>query len=255
MDLQSNDKLKKALFGIPPGIPLTARFLADAGISRQLVHAYIKGGWLEKLSSGYYKRHNDMITSAGAVLSMEMQGLDVHIGGKSALSHHGFVHYLSSEKPVVYLYGRISKLPKWVDAEFFCEVRKERLFGEPETLSERLYVKRMETGTELSPYVSEPERALLEMLEDVPLRQSLDESRKLMETMFGLRSEIMQDLLIRCCRIKVKRLFVLEAQRLNLPVLKELNLNDIDFGSRSLYIISKKGDSLILKNPLEGIHG
>ena len=130
-----------------------------------------------------------------------------------------------------------------------------RLFREDEALERRLLVRRLDEADAHSPLVSEPERALLEMLDDVPHRQSLDEAKKIMEPLFTLRPEALQTLLESCPRIKVKRLFFALAEELRLPVLVELDRSRLDFGAASLYIRSLKGNSLILKHPGKGRNG
>lgn len=67
------------------------------------------------------------------------------------------------------------------------------------------------------PHVSEPERALLEMLSEVGLRQSTEEGRQIMEGARALRSEIIGTLLRHCLRVKVIRLCVQWAEELKLP--------------------------------------
>jgi len=52
----------------------------------------------------------------------------------------------------------------------------------------------MPVKTSQMEWASEPERALLEMLDDVPQKQSLDEARKIMEPLFTLRPELLQAL-------------------------------------------------------------
>ena len=70
-----------------------------------------------------------------------------------------------------------------------------------------------------------------------------------MEPLYTLRSEAVQTLLEACKRIKVKRLFFSIANELKLPVLEELDLSRVDFGAPSVYILTRKGGSLILKHP------
>jgi len=126
------------------------------------------------------------------------------------------------------------------------------MFKEGDELEKRLYVRRLEENEPCSPVISEPERALLEMLDDVPQKQSLDEARKILEPLHTLRPEAVQALLEACTRIKVKRLFFSLADELKLPVLKQLDLSRMDFGAPSVYILTRKGGSLILKHPQKG---
>ena len=65
--------------------------------------------------------------------------------------------------------------------------------------------------------VSEPERALLEMLSEVGLRQSVEEARHIMEGARSLRPEVLRRLLQECVRVKVVRLCTHWAEELKLP--------------------------------------
>jgi len=237
-------------------MPVTTSQMVRWGISRQLAHRYVQSGWLESLGYGYFIRPGDTLTQTGAVAALETQGVAVHIGGKTALSLKGFVHYLAMGKEKLFLYGTARKyLPDWFTRQFSCEVRMSHLFEEEGGVENRIYVRRLDENDPYSPFVSEPERALLEMLDDVPQKQSLDESRKIMEPLFALRSDVLQSLLEACTRIKVKRLFFSLADDLKLPVLQQLDLNRMNFGADSVYVRTKKGSSLILKHPGKAKHG
>lgn len=231
-------------------MPVPTSQLERLGISRQLVHRYVRSGWLEPLGYGYYRRTGDTLTRNGAVAALEIQGIPVHIGGKTALSFHGIAHYLPLGEEKLFLYGATKKsLPGWFSRLFPTEERGWRLFAEEAELEKRLYVRRLDQDDPYSPFVSEPERALLEMLGDIPQKQGLDEARKIMEPMFTLRHEVLQRLLEACKKIKMKRLFYTLAAELNLPALLNLDSSRIDFGAGSLYIMTRKDSSLVLKHP------
>lgn len=254
--LHSSKNLKNALFALPNGMPVTTSQMGKMGISRQLVHRYVLNGWLESLGYGYFQRAGDELTRNGAVAALASQGHDVHIGGKSALSLRGVIHYLALGKDKLTLY-RMSrkKIPEWFVARFDSDIRMSRLFEEENTLENRRHVRRLDEADPYSPFVSEPERALLEMLDDVPQKQSLDDAKKIMEPLFALRSDLLQELLEACTRIKVKRLFFTLAAELHLPVLQQLNVSRLDFGSASVYVRTLKGNSLFLQNPGKGSNG
>lgn len=247
--LHKGNKLKEVLFSFPMGMPVTTGLMETRGISRQLLHKYVKNGWLVSLGGSYYRRPGDEITRYGALAALSAQGIQVHIGGKSALEEHGITHYLALGGHKLYLYStRRRNLPSWFKEQFPCELRTNRLFVEEVNTEDRLHVRRRDGGHD-SPCISSPERAVLEMLDDVPDRQSRDEAAKLMESLFTLRAGVMQELLEACTRIKVKRLFFALAKEQDLPVLKELDRSLIDFGADSDYIRSIKGNPLILKHP------
>jgi hypothetical protein len=237
-------------------MPVTSRQLENRGISRQLAHRYVQSGWLKSLGYGYYLRIGDSLTQTGAVASLQNQGVPVHIGGRTALALRGLVHYLPLGKEKLFLYGAPRKsLPEWFLQKFATEARTGHLFQEGGGLEDRLYVSALEPDEPASPLTADPERALLEMLDDVPQKQSLDGARKIMEPLFTMRPEVMQTLLEDCTRIKVKRLFHALTEELQLPVLNALDLARIDFGASSAYVLPLQGKSLVLKHPGSKGHG
>lgn len=170
--LHSSELLKRALFGLPPGLPVTMSHLKGFGISRQLVHHYVQHGWLTQLGYGYYLRPGDKLTETGSVASLQANGVAVHIGGKSALALKGFTHYLSMGGETLTLFGRgVRNLPKWFQQQFKVGLSNSRLFDDPEKPAEQYCVSRL-SQTADAPFVSEPERAVLEMLDLVPKLQT-----------------------------------------------------------------------------------
>ena len=116
--------LKKALFSLPKGMPVTTRHLHQWKISRQLAHRYVKSGWFQPLGYGYFLRAGDQLTSLGAVAGLQAQGVSAHVGGKTALALHGFYHQLQMGKDQIFLFGTSqSSIPDWFKRNFQCEVR------------------------------------------------------------------------------------------------------------------------------------
>lgn len=246
--LHSSEILKKALFGLPQGMPISASYLKASGIYRQLVHYYVQSGWLQQLGSGYYLRVGDQLTEMGAVASLQANGVKVHVGGKSALAMKGFSHYLRMGGETLYLFGHgTRKLPEWFLENFKVTLSNTNLFDEQNAPEDRLSVSRLKQEAN-APFVSEPERAVLEMLDLVPKKQTLEEAKLLMEGLQSLRSKKMGELLGACRKVKVKRLFWKVAGELDLPVIKKLDPAEIDFGSSSAYILQGE-KNLVLRNP------
>ncbi|HKJ60647.1 MAG TPA: type IV toxin-antitoxin system AbiEi family antitoxin domain-containing protein [Hyphomicrobiales bacterium] len=108
------------------------------------------------------------------------------------------------------------------------EKRRRRLFDDP-----TLCVSPWEIP-DLS--VSEPERAVLEMLWGVPQHQGQEEAFHLMESLFGLRASRMQALLESCHSVKAVRFFLHYAERAALPVLDDLDLTRVNMGSATPYV-------------------
>lgn len=247
-DLHSSETLKKALFGLPLGMPVSTSHLKEFGISRQLAYRYVQYGWLKQLGYGYFLRAEDRLTEKGAVASLQANGVKVHIGGKSALAMKGFSHYLRLGGETLYLFGRGTRtLPEWFLEMAKVNLSNTNLFAEQESPDGRLGVSRLDQEPN-APFVSEPERAVLELLDLVPKQQALEEAKLIMEGLQSLRSKKMVELLKACRKVKVKRLFWQVADELKLPVLNKLDPTEIDFGSSSAYILQGE-KNLALRNP------
>ena len=85
----------------------------------------------------------------------------------------------------------------------------------------------------MGPYrvkVSAPERAMMEVRERVPLVDSYEEARLLMEGAHDSASRIVQSLLEKCASVKVKRLFMLLAENCKHAWVQKVDLSKVDFG-------------------------
>ena len=78
--------------------------------------------------------------------------------------------------------------------------------------------------------LSTPERAILELLDEVPNRETFHQADMLMEGLSTLRPPRLQALLADCRSIKVKRLFFFLADRHQHAWLKRIDRSKIDLG-------------------------
>ena len=236
------NKLNALFTKVSPGTPLTSAHLADLGISSNLSGQYAKAGWLTRLSHGVYARANDVLDvhRALAVLQKTIEGL--HVGGKTALDWRGVRHYVS-QRPTLHLYGwEAASLPGWFTERFPADYRRKRLFREQPLAM--LHVLRHESGESL---VSSPERALLEMLSEVGVRQPLQEARELTEGAYSLRADVLRDLLQRCNSVKTVRLCLQLGRELALPWASKLDTAHLPTGSDRAWVSRSSEGLLILK--------
>jgi len=121
----------------------------------------------------------------------------------------------------LHLFGWVTgRLPEWFVQEFPAEYHRKRLFNEqPKAL---LHVVLFENRHE-APLVSTPERALLEMLSEVGVRQPIQEARELMESCYNLRGAVLQELLLHCNSVKTVRLCLQLGRELSLPWVAKLS--------------------------------
>lgn len=196
-------KLNQLYTRLGSGTPLTSEDLAALGISADLAVHYVRSGWLQRLARGVYCRPNDPPALNPSLVLLQRQFVGLHVGGKSALDWYGIRHYLA-QRPVLHLYGwEAARLPDWFTTRFPAEYHRKRLFKEqPKSL---LHVRPFEKRPD-APLVSEPERALLEMLSEVGVRQPRQEARELVESANNLRVDVLRELLMRCTSVKTVRL-------------------------------------------------
>jgi hypothetical protein len=79
--------------------------------------------------------------------------------------------------------------------------------------------------------MSSPDRAILELLNEVPQRETFHQADMLMEGLRTLSPKRLQKLLVECRSVKVKRLFLWFAERRHYPWLKQLDRAEIDLGT------------------------
>jgi hypothetical protein len=84
---------------------------------------------------------------------------------------------------------------------------------------------------------STEERAILELLQNVPERESIHEGYVLLQGLVNLRPHRVSALLRACQSIKAKRLFLALAERAGHAWFKHISLKDVELGSgkRSLF--------------------
>jgi hypothetical protein len=202
------------------------------------------------MGSGAVVKSGDVVEWQGAVWALQEQlKLPVHVGGISAIQQAGSAQYLTLGKQRVFLIAEPkTKLPVWFkqvkwDVEIVyirATLFSNKLKASPDFEKGLTSVK----FDRLNVVYSSRERAMLEYLDQVPIRHSFVEAKQIMENLITLRPKLVQILLVHCTSVKAKRLFLALAERANHPWLKKLDLSKIDLGhgNRQL-VIGGKFDS------------
>jgi Transcriptional regulator, AbiEi antitoxin, Type IV TA system/Transcriptional regulator, AbiEi antitoxin N-terminal domain len=234
MVARKNEKLNQLAQALPEGLLVDARWLEQRGYRRQWREGYLKRGWLSQPVRGVYRRPTAADASATAwqrvVISLQaLMGHKVHVGGRTALALQGFGHYAQLAGPdVVHLYAD-APLPGWlrrIETDAVFVAHSAGLF--PDTAP----------GLGELPWghwnwtirVSTPERALCELLDELPGSGSFDEADKMMQAAATLSPRKVQAILESCRSIKVRRLFLWLAERHGHAWLKRLDPAAIDLG-------------------------
>ena len=244
MALESTAPLKQLATRFSAGAPVTLGQLKALGVSSQLAYWYTQNGWLQRLGRGVFVRDANQLDLRASLVALEQMGAEFHVGGRTALDWRGIRHFARQKEPVL-LYGTGPfKVPAWLSSRFDVVYRRKQLFRGRSV--EQLALSRLDNETS-APRVSEPERALLELLSEVPQRQSVEEARSLMEGMMTLRPRVLQSLLAACTNVKTVRLFLNWSHELSLPHVGKLDERKLKKGSKSRYVYKAAGTTLVLK--------
>jgi hypothetical protein len=228
MSLGKEQKINQLLKSQPSGVVYLSSWLTENGFSTQLVNRYKKSSWLTSIGIGAWIRVGDKPTYKGALYALQEQSkLNVHIGGKTALSLLGKAHYLELSTQQVILFGSSEeKLPTWFSKyDWGLKVN----YFSTSFLPPKKGLQILEQST-FSLLISSPARALLECLYLAPKKQELVECYEIMEGLNNLRPKQVQELLEQCTSIKVKRLFLYMAEKAQHDWFNYINLEKINIG-------------------------
>jgi len=239
---------------LPEGLVVDTAWLKHQGLSRQLWNHYVGAGWLEQPVRGVFRRPRGTLAWQQVAISLQtLLAYPLVVGGRTALELQGFAHYLSHSLREVHLYGS-RRPPNWLN-KLTLDVRfawhnDRKLFRTALPSRELTSLNRdAENGTTDSTdtadsvltiqhwgqwdwplTLSTPERAVLELLDELPDRESFHQVDKLMEGLTNLSPRKLQKLLTDCRNVKVKRLFFFFADRHQHAWLKRLKEEEIDLG-------------------------
>ena len=251
MGIQNKDKLNWLQRSLPEGLVADAAWLEKHGYSRALRQKYVAHGWLDQVARGVYRRPAAKLQGEGpeslrwqpVVISLQkLLECPYTVGGRTALELQGFGHYLSGHRREIHLYGT-GKPPGWL-SKLKLENRllfhnADRIFKKEANrptnkagreLLQSTYIRQPWGQWEWPLTMSSPERAILELLDEVPQRETFHQADVLIEGLSNLSPRRLHTLLVACSNVKVKRLFLWFAERHQHAWLKKLDRKDIDLG-------------------------
>lgn len=228
MTTEITTKINQLLQSIPTGIVLQSSWLIRQGYSLDLQKYYRSSGWLQSWGHGAMVRSNENPGYDGAVYALQNQSnLSIHPGARTALSLVGRAHYLELSASQTWLFGGVEeKLPTWFRQHTWGT---EILYKSTAFLPVNVGLVEFRFPS-FTLQVSSPARAIMECLYVAPGEMDLMECYEIMENLNDLRPSLVQELLEKCTSIKVKRLFLYMAEKLNHPWLKFLDLSKVDLG-------------------------
>lgn len=236
MGIEKRTKLNNLERDLPEGLVVDAAWLEAHGYSAQLRKKYASSGWLKKLAHTLYQRPRGTLGWEQVVVSLQMLLKQPFVvGGRTALDVQGYSHYLAAHPSMIHLYGPV-KPPAWLNAlkldVQFVTHNSQRLLPVEVSPSQTLNdIVDLPWGQWKWPMkVSTSERAILELLDELPVHETFHQVDKLFEGLTELGPRRMQALLEACRSIKVKRLFFFFADRHNHAWMKRLDKSRVDLG-------------------------
>ena len=244
MGVQKYEKLNQLQSVLPEGFPVDSGWLQKRGYSRQLIAKYLRHNWLESPTRGVYRRPTTIAEGDSwqpVVLSIQtLLVLPITVGGRTALELQGLTHYLSlSDIQEVHLYASKAP-PNWIHSlpvkqEFVVHsanlIKAPASPGLASALRGASFIEQRWGMSDWSMLISTPERAILEVIDELPNKESFHQVDVLMEGLSNLRPKYVTNLLSCCRSVKTKRLFLWFADRHRHSWLSEIDISKIDIGS------------------------
>lgn len=240
--MPTNAERRKLLLKlVPEGMPVTRQWLMEQhpAFDRHAIDNLLKSDQLSALAPGVYLRPETELSWQAVVACVQnVMKLKLYVGGLTALELQGFAHYLPlGSKRAVYLYGQ-DRLPQWVSGALpqvrFVRQPPLRALGTAGLVHADGSPPHEQAGLQAF-LMSTVERAFLEVLMDVPDKQSFEHADQLLQGMTTLSPRRLETLLRNCQNVKVRRLFYWLAERHRHAWFSRLtrpeNLDELGLGS------------------------
>ena len=265
MSAKRYSKLNKLHRLLPEGLLADAAWFNARGYPSNLRAGYAAAGWLEEAGPGVYRRP---LCRAGfeevaaplrwqhVVVSLQLvMGYPLAVGGATALTLLGHAHYIPFREPVVVELFGDGPAPAWLarlgGGTGFRFLDGRRLFRTQRVAPALAALKSHmandalhwhqpfpcnftysnSAGPDWPILLSRPERAILEVMDGLPGdRTRFHGADMLMENLYDLHPNRVEELLRDCRSIKVKRLFLWFASRHGHAWLEDVDLTGVDLG-------------------------
>ena len=254
MTKRNQGKLNHLERVLPEGLLVDAAWLNKKGYSTSLRSQYVSSGWLEQPARQVYRRPRGSLGWQQVVISLQtLLNRRLTVGGRTALELEGYAHYLPDRTKEVHIYGP-ERPPVWLGnlrtgvrflfhnsrklfpTEVFPRGRRglvptaRRTGSAHLDLSQSTFLVQPWGQWDWPLTLSTPERALLELLDELPEHETFEQADKLVEGLTNLSPQRLQKLLAACRSVKVKRLFLFFADRHHHAWAQRIRKENIDLG-------------------------
>lgn len=209
------NKLIKLTQILKPGVIYTSRYLKEKGYSPQLLKKYIDLNLIVSDSKGIYRLVGAKTEAYHVVYTIQSILMkNAHVASWSSLRLKGYSEQLYSNAPgtVRMNTAEIFKRPLWLSRieernNFNIKIKQSNILADSELFLGYVNISGMQIR------VSETERAVFELLEDISSYEEYKEVISIFEYITGFRREVATRLLEMCNSIKVKRLFMFLSEK------------------------------------------
>lgn len=251
---QTATKLNLLEHQLPEGLVADAAWLSKKGFASNLRNYYVETGRLEQPARSVYRRPRGKLSWQQVVISLQTLLLrnPLTVGGRTALELHGFSHFLREDQKEVHLYGP-KPPPNWLhtlplNVRFLYHNDQTLFRNEPihfgttslawDVAKDKLAAAGADTSFMVQQWghwdwpltLSTPERAALELLDELPSHETFEQADKLFEGLSSLSPRRLNKLLGDCKSVKVKRLFFYFSSRHRHSWTKFVKREDFDLG-------------------------
>ena len=237
--------LRKVFAEIPAGALVDSAWFARHNISNQSVYGYVQSGILAPLGRGIFRLiPNDYDPEEKIDWEVILASMDrvmnkkFHVGGLSAITLKGRHHFGTFGDPLIYVYGK--KLPKWMtklNTNGNFKFRTNYLFKSTSLGIEKYKSYELTLGPEVTYPVSTMERAILEMIDTITNYGVFEHVDLLFDGLYDADPDLLNSLLKDCRKFKVRRLFLIFAERHNHSWMSSIDKQNIELGTHSRQLI------------------
>lgn len=238
MTSRKASKINQVLQKWPKGTVATQVWLDQLGVSRKLANWHVGSGWLVRFGARAYVRPADHVDWRGGLYALQTQlNMTIHVGGLSALELQGRAHFvpLGSKKRVILVSDRLEQPPIWFRKHQWKATLVHHCTSLFKSVPEADATKLDCGGFEVT--MSNAERAIMEQIHLSRHNHDVEHAHELMRGLSTLRPNVVQNLLLNCRSVKVKRFFLWSAELCTHTWFERLDLTKVNLGKgkRQIY--------------------
>lgn len=235
---KKTSKMNQVFRQWPRGTVMTQTMLDQLDVSSRLANWHVGSGWLVRFGSRAFVQPGDKVDWRGGLYALQTQlGMSVHVDARTALELQGLSHFipLGQQKRVILISDHLERLPAWFQNHSWEVKLEHHCLSLFKRTSAKASVKLDCGGFDIG--MSSPERAIMEHMSFVKTNDGVKQAYHLMEGLATLRPDLVQDLLVNCRSVKVKRLFLWSAENVGHAWFERLDVAQVDLGKgkRQLY--------------------